>query len=45
MAGLTGNTQAQEAYQSQHDAGKTAQRGVETDLEKKADAEAATQKK
>ncbi|TLD29367.1 hypothetical protein PspLS_03518 [Pyricularia sp. CBS 133598] len=39
-AGLMGDQTKQNEYQAQHDSGKTAQRGVEHDLQKKADAEA-----
>ena len=39
VAGLTGNTGAQKAYQDQHDEGKSRQRGVELDLQKQAEAE------
>ncbi|KAF2087466.1 hypothetical protein K490DRAFT_73839 [Saccharata proteae CBS 121410] len=38
IAGVTGNTNAQKEYERQHDQGKTAQRGVEADLQKQADA-------
>ena len=38
FAGLTGDKAEQEKRQLQHDDGKAAQRGVETDLQKKADA-------
>ena len=38
VAGLTGDKAEQEKRQIQHDDGKTAQRGVEADLQKKADA-------
>ncbi|KAI5853987.1 hypothetical protein BZA05DRAFT_473312 [Tricharina praecox] len=34
VAGITGNPQAQSAYQSQHDQGKTNVRGVEADINK-----------
>lgn len=39
-AGIMGDQTKQNEYQAQHDSGKTAQRGVEHDLQKKADAEA-----
>lgn len=39
VAGLTGNQAAKEASQAQHDRGKTLQRGVESELQKQADAE------
>lgn len=38
IAGLTGNEKAKAEYEKQHDQGKTAQRGVESDLQKQADA-------
>ncbi|KAH7043337.1 hypothetical protein B0J12DRAFT_702087 [Macrophomina phaseolina] len=38
IAGLTGNEKAKAEYEKQHDQGKTAQRGVEADLQKQADA-------
>ncbi|KAK3360242.1 hypothetical protein B0T25DRAFT_565161 [Lasiosphaeria hispida] len=40
VAGLTGNTGAQAAYQNQHDSGKTTQRGAEHDIQKQAEAQA-----
>ncbi|KAK3069053.1 hypothetical protein LTR53_010710 [Teratosphaeriaceae sp. CCFEE 6253] len=36
VAGLTGNTADKAKYQAQHDQGKTLQRGVESELDKKA---------
>ncbi|EOD53049.1 CsbD-like protein [Neofusicoccum parvum] len=38
IAGLTGNEKAKAEYEKQHDHGKTAQRGVEADLDKQANA-------
>lgn len=40
-AQVTGNTSAKQAYEDQHDEGKTRQRGVELDLQKQAEAERA----
>lgn len=37
-AGLTGDKEAQEKAQAKHDQGKTLQRGVESELDKKANA-------
>lgn len=39
LSKLTGNTQAQAAYQQQHDVGKTNQRTTEAELDKEAEAE------
>jgi len=39
LAGLTGDRQTQAEYEKRHDTGKTQQRGVEHDLQKKADAQ------
>lgn len=39
-AGLTGDRAKQTAYQDQHDAGKTQQRGVELEMQKEAEARA-----
>ncbi|OJD34192.1 mismatched base pair and cruciform dna recognition protein [Diplodia corticola] len=39
VAGITGNEKAKSDYEKQHDQGKTAQRGVEADLQKQADAQ------
>ncbi|KAI1270062.1 hypothetical protein F5Y18DRAFT_421544 [Xylariaceae sp. FL1019] len=39
VAGVTGNTKAQQDYQDQHDAGKTRQRGAEHEIQKQANAE------
>ncbi|KAL1637699.1 hypothetical protein SLS58_009124 [Diplodia intermedia] len=39
VAGLTGNEKAKADYEKQHDQGKTAQRGVEADLQKQAEAQ------
>ncbi|KAB2577210.1 hypothetical protein DBV05_g4098 [Lasiodiplodia theobromae] len=39
VAGLTGNEDAKKQYEKQHDQGKTAQRGVEAELQKQADAQ------
>ncbi|KAK7529634.1 uncharacterized protein J3D65DRAFT_173800 [Phyllosticta citribraziliensis] len=39
VAGLTGNEAAKDEYERQHDQGKTAQRGVEAELQKQAEAE------
>ncbi|KAI0601263.1 hypothetical protein F4775DRAFT_439630 [Biscogniauxia sp. FL1348] len=39
VASLTGNQQAKSSYQSQHDEGKTQQRGAEHDIVKNAEAE------
>lgn len=36
VAGLTGNDDAKASYERQHDTGKTAQRGVESELDKQA---------
>lgn len=41
---LTGDKTKQKEFEAQHDTGKTAQRGVEHDLSKKADAQAAAHK-
>ena len=38
VASLTGNVEAQKASQEQHDRGKTLERGVESELQKQADA-------
>ncbi|KAK3328314.1 hypothetical protein B0T19DRAFT_424146 [Cercophora scortea] len=38
FAGVTGDKKAQAEYQSQHDAGKTTQRGAEHDIQKQAEA-------
>jgi hypothetical protein len=38
VAGLTGDRAKQNAYQDQHDAGKTQQRGVEKDIQREAEA-------
>ena len=34
IAGVTGNTDAQKAFEEQHDRGKTLQRGAEVDIQK-----------
>ncbi|KAK8241501.1 hypothetical protein HDK77DRAFT_256738 [Phyllosticta capitalensis] len=39
VAGLTGNSGAKDEFAKQHDEGKTAQRGVEAELQKQAEAE------
>ncbi|KAH8880016.1 hypothetical protein GQ53DRAFT_18602 [Thozetella sp. PMI_491] len=39
VSGLTGDQQKQAEYQKQHDSGKTQQRGVEYDLQKRVDAQ------
>jgi len=38
VAGLTGDRAKQDAYQAQHDSGKTQQRGAEIDIQKQAEA-------
>ena len=38
-ASVTGNQSAKQAYEDQHDQGKSRQRGVELDLQKQAEAE------
>lgn len=43
VAGLTGDRAQQEKYQAQHDQGKTLQRGVESELDKQAQAQAPKQ--
>lgn len=43
-ASLLGNEQAKADYQEQHDSGKAAQRGVEAELQKKAEADAEARK-
>jgi uncharacterized protein YjbJ (UPF0337 family) len=43
VAGLTGNREEQAKREAQHDQGKTLQRGVESDVQKQADADAAKQ--
>lgn len=40
-AQVTGNQSAKQAYENQHDEGKTRQRGVELDVQKQAEAERA----
>lgn len=39
VAGLTGNPDAKQASQEQHDKGKTLQRGVESELQNQAEAD------
>ena len=39
VAGLTGDHTKQDAYQAQHDSGKTQQRGAEIDIRKQAEAQ------
>ncbi|KAK4506820.1 hypothetical protein PRZ48_000553 [Zasmidium cellare] len=43
VAGITGDREQQAKYQAQHDQGKTLQRGVQSELDKKAQAEAQKQ--